>query len=111
MILKEIISVDDLFKLEPQYYPDMIKFCLDSERRVVAVGREMHTDMEYELYDDGSDMNHIFGGNIMKDPVAVVWESHPNIDRNRELGIGAGRLITDETTKNKLLDVLKYWIR
>ncbi len=111
MILRDIISVEELFSSEPQYFPDKVKFCLDVKRKVVAVLGEMHTDMEYELYDDGSEMTDIYGGNIMKSPVSVEWEAHPNIDRNRELSIGAGRLITDEAMKEKLLGILTYWIR
>ena len=111
MILTEITSIDDLFKIEPQFFPDKVKFCLDIRRKVVAVNLEMHTDLEYELYDNGSGMEDIYGGNIIKDPISVVWEGHPNISRNRELGIGSGRLITDEAKKDELLDVLKYWIR
>ena len=69
------------------------------------------SQMEYELYDDGSDMKDIFGGNIMKKPVSVVWEGHANIERNRERDIGSGRLITDESTRDKLLKIVFYWIR
>ncbi len=111
MVLKEIISVEELFQMEPQCFPDKVKFCLDLKRRVVSVLEEMHTDMEYELYDDGSEMTDIYGGNIMKNPVSVIWEAHPNIERNRELGIGSGRLITDENIKDQLMEVLTYWIR
>ena len=111
MILKNIISIQELFQLEPQYFPDKVKFCMDIKRGVVAVGSEMHSDMEYELFDDGSDMKDIYGGNIMKNPVSVSWEAHPNISRNRELGIGSGRFITDDEKKQQLLEVLSYWIR
>lgn len=62
-------------------------------------------------YDNGSDFEDIYGGNIMKDPVEVIWEAHPNIERNRTLGIGRGREITDEKTADELFEILKEWIR
>ena len=111
MILRKVINVEELFQMEPQYFPDKVKFCLDIKREVVSVLEEMHTDMEYELLDDGSDVKDIYGGNIMKNPVSVVWEAHPNIDRNRELAIGSGRLITDDAVKDKLMTILMHWIR
>ena len=111
MVLKNVITTEELFKMEPQFFPDKVKFCLDMKRKTVAVNCEMHTDMEYELFDDGSDMRDIFGGNIIKSPVSVEWEAHPNIARNRERGIGMGRLITDEDIKQQLLDILTHWIR
>ena len=111
MIIKEITQLDDIWKNHNHYYDDMVKFCLDRKRKVVAIDADMHIDLEYELYDDGSDDKDIFGGNIMKDPVEVVWESHPNIGRNKELGIGRGRELTDQSIIDELFDILKMWIR
>ncbi len=111
MIIREIKSLDDIWMNHNHYYDDMVKFCIDRKRRIVAIDADMHIDLEYELYDDGSDNKDIFGGNIMKDPVEVVWESHPNIERNKELGIGRGRELTDQATIDELFDILKNWIR
>ncbi len=89
----------------------MVKFCIDRKRKIVAIDADMHIDLEYELYDSGSDNKDIYGGNIMKEPLEVVWESHPNIERNRELGIGRGRELTDQATIDDLFEILKTWIR
>lgn len=73
----------------------------------------MHIEMEHELYDDGSDYKDIFGGDIMTDSdegIQIIWEAHPNIERNRELGIGAGRELTDEKTIEELTEIIKLWI-
>lgn len=111
MIIKSAINLEELWNIEPQYFPNMMKFCLDRKRRVVAINEEMHNDLEIELYEDGSDDHDIFGGNIMKSPVSVVWEAHPNINRNKELGIGSGRVLTDQATIDELFDILKENIR
>lgn len=111
MILSEITEIDDIWKNHNHYYNDMVKFCIDRKRRVVAIDADMHIDLEYELYDDGSNDEDIFGGNIMMDPLEVVWEAHPNIERNRILGIGSGREITDQDTIDDLFEILKTWIR
>ena len=88
----------------------MVKFCIDRKKKLVAIDGDMHIDLENELYDNGSDSCDIYGGNIMKNPVEVVWEAHPNIDRNKELGIGRGRELTDQRTIDELFDILKSWI-
>lgn len=41
----------------------------------------------------------------------IIKQSHPNINRNKELGIGRGRELTDQTTIDELFDILKAWIR
>ena len=111
MVLSNSIDLEELWKNHNHYYDDMVKFCIDKKRGIVAIDADMHIDLENELYDDGSDTKDIFGGNIMKNPVEVVWESHPNIDRNRELGIGKGRELTDQQIIDELFEILKKWIK
>ncbi|MBO4903557.1 MAG: hypothetical protein J5518_12280 [Lachnospiraceae bacterium] len=111
MIIKEITDLNKIWEDHNHYYDDMVKFCIDRKRGVVAIDADMHIDLEYELMDDGSDSNDIFGGNIIKEPIEVIWEAHPNIERNRLLGIGKGRMLTDRDTIDDLFSILKSWIR
>ena len=111
MILMNKTSLTDLINNGNCYFPDMIKFCIDIKRRVVCIDEEMHIDMEHILYDDGSEYEDIYGGNIMidDDKPYIIWESHPNIERNKKLG-GYGRLLTDTDTIDELNDILYEWI-
>jgi hypothetical protein len=111
MIIDRPTDIEDIWENHNHYYDDMVKFCIDRKRQIVAIDADMHIDLEYELYDAGSDNKDIYGGNIMKDPLEVIWESHPNIDRNKELGIGRGRELTDQATIDELFDILKKWIK
>ena len=111
MIIDKIIDLEDIWTYHNHYYDDMVKFCIDRKKRIVALDADMHIDLEYELYDNGSNDEDIYGGNIMKDPLEVIWEAHPNIERNKELNIGKGRLIKDQETIDELFDILKTWIR
>lgn len=112
MILREKTDIEDLINNGNRFYPDMIKFCIDIKRRVVCIDDDMHVDMEHMLYDDGSEYEDIYGGNIMIDcdPYEVIWEAHPNIERNRVLG-GAGRIITDQATIDRLSEILYEWVK
>ena len=111
MVLDEPIMLEDLKSISKNWYPDRIKFCVDRKRKRVAVDGEVHIDMEYELIDDGSDIEDVFGGDILLEPVSVLWESHSNIERNRILGTGTGRKLEDQKTIDELFEILKYWIR
>lgn len=111
MILTEKILLEDLIKNSNGYYPDRIKFCIDKSKSIVSIDEEYHIDMENELYTNGSNEKDIYGGDIVFDPnIEVVWESHPNIARNKELGIGQGRFLSDENVKEELFNILKSWI-
>lgn len=112
VVLKEHIDNDRLLAEYNHFAEDIIKFCVDRKRRVVAIDREMHIEMEHELYDDGSDYKDIFGGDILteEEGLHVVWEAHPNIERNHELAIGAGRELTDPAIIDELMGILREWI-
>ena len=112
MILSEPVTIEYLKNNGNKYFPDMIKFCIDRKRHVVCIDDEMHIDMEHMLYDDGSSYDDIYGGNIMTDcdPPEIIWEAHPNIERNRALG-GKGRKLTDESVIDELLGILCEWVK
>ena len=114
MILRERASFDDIFKNGNKCHPDRIKFCIDKKREVVSIDEEMHIDMEYELLDDGASPDDIFGGDIVydtqSDNIHVVWEAHPNIERNKLMGIGQGRELIDPKIIDELHDILIKWV-
>lgn len=111
MILKNKISLEDLINGSNNFYPDRIKFCIHKPTGTISIDKEFHIDMEHELYDEVGEINNIFGGDILLDPINVIWEAHPNIERNRELGMAAnGRLLTDESIINELFEQLKMYI-
>lgn len=111
MILKERIMLDDLKKQSNGYWPDRIKFCIHKPTKTVSIDMFYHIDMEHELYNEVGTYNDIYGGDILLDPIEILWEAHPNIKRNQELGTASnGRCLKDEAIIDELFEILKYWI-
>jgi hypothetical protein len=44
-------------------FPDMVKFVVDIERKLVAIGGELHSDAEDVLIERGSRQESLWGGN------------------------------------------------
>ncbi len=42
---------------------------------------------------------------------SIRWEAHPNIERNREYGIGSGRMLTDNNIQLELMEILTDWVK
>jgi hypothetical protein len=67
--IPEIVIVDRpidpgvLRQLVERHFEDMVKFVVDVERRVAAVGGELHADEEALLLDDGSRQEDLWGAN------------------------------------------------
>lgn len=62
LILREPVTPKAL-KLRVQLHGDMVKFVVDVERGVVALGGELHSDAEATLIEDGSRPAHLWGAN------------------------------------------------
>ena len=63
VILAEPITTDVLRTLVDRFFEDMVKYVVDLERRVVAVGGELHADAEALLLEDGSRQRDLWGAN------------------------------------------------
>ena len=63
LILAEPISPDVLRVLADRFFEDMVKYVVDLERRLVAVGGELHADAEALLLEDGSRQRDLWGAN------------------------------------------------
>jgi hypothetical protein len=57
------IDPAELRRLLGLYFEDMVKYVIDVERGVAAVGGEMHADAEQVLLDDGSRQEDLWGAN------------------------------------------------
>lgn len=63
IILNDRIATDDLRTLVERFFEDMVKFVVDVERDVAAIGGELHADAEALLLEDGSRQQDLWGAN------------------------------------------------
>jgi hypothetical protein len=60
-------------------YESMIKIVVDTRRRILAGGGEMHSDCETVLLEDGSEQDDLWGANWYPAEQEIVFESLINI--------------------------------
>jgi hypothetical protein len=63
VILEERIDPDVLRTLVQRHFEDMVKFVVDVERGVAAIGGELHADEEALLLERGSRQENVWGAN------------------------------------------------
>ena len=63
VILDRRIEPVELARLVRLFFEDMVKYVVDIERRVAAVGGELHADAEQLLLDGGSQQSDLWGAN------------------------------------------------
>lgn len=81
MISKKI-DKSHLLRLAKENYGEMVKGVVDIERRILALGGELHADAESVLLEDGSRQENLWGFNIYVDkqePERLEYSSFINI--------------------------------
>lgn len=63
LLLTEPIATDALHTLVARFFEDMVKYVVDVERGIAAVGGELHADAKASLLEDGSSQEHLWGAN------------------------------------------------
>jgi hypothetical protein len=63
VIVDRRIDRSELARLVHLYFGDMVKYVVDVERRVAAVGGELHADAEQLLLESGSRQVDLWGAN------------------------------------------------
>jgi hypothetical protein len=92
-IIDSAISLDYLRGVASSGFGDMVKAVVDVERKIMAVGGELHSDEEAVLIERGSEQRHLWGINIYPDLCGeerVEFDSMINIrpaQGNRSRGV------------------------
>ena len=63
LVVTKPMAREELAKLIGNPFPDMVKFVVDIELGIAAVGGELHADAEAILIDRGSQQSSLWGGN------------------------------------------------
>lgn len=100
------ISTEDLKRVAVERFGDMVKAVVDVERKVMAIGGELHADEEAYLLEKGSQQANLWGINIYPGqplPQAIEFDSMINVrpsQGNRSRGVG------DESLRLKIIEIV-----
>lgn len=88
-----------------QPFPEMIKFVVDVEKEILALGGELHADAEAVLLEAGSEQKNLWGGNVYPDAKEEKLKHNSLINirpsqNNRSLDI------QDELLRNKIKEIV-----
>jgi Protein of unknown function (DUF5674) len=93
------------------YYEEVVKVVVDIEKRIMAIGGEMHADEEKVLLEHGSKQQDLWGLNILTElegPDMIQFDSMINIkpwSGNRSRGV------EDPTIQQRIIDLVASLIQ
>lgn len=81
-IIKEKISIEELNNLAESMFGNLVKAVVDIEKKIMAVGGELHADEELLLMENGSKQKNLWGINLypgIKDDGWIEFDSMINL--------------------------------
>ena len=110
-IIKEKIILDELKKIAEENFGDMIKGAVDVEKKVVALGGEMHIDANEELIKTGSEQQNIWGFNIHINRPREDWLEFNSLINIKPAVGNRSMNIENETIRKKIKGIFNELIK
>lgn len=111
-ILDKQISKKDLLETsENVYNEEMVKGVVDAKRELLGIDAEMHADIEQYFLLNGSRQEDLWGINLypeMDDEDFIEFDSMINVRPRQN---NRSRYVEDEKTRQKIVEIVKKWIK
>jgi hypothetical protein len=101
-ILRRATSRARLAAIAEAQFGDMVKAVVDVERRVMAVGGELHSDEEAALIEDGSAQEHLWGINLYPAEAADAWIEFDSMINVRPSQGNRSRNVEDNALRDRI---------
>jgi hypothetical protein len=109
-LIEKPISLSELVTMAKNQFGEMVKATVDVERKVLAIGGELHSDEEALLLENGSTQEHLWGINIYPQKSQedkIEFDSMINVrpsQNNRSRGI------EDPKIRARILEIVENMI-
>ncbi|MBI3087817.1 MAG: hypothetical protein HYY91_02900 [Candidatus Omnitrophica bacterium] len=111
MIVRDVLTRDELKRMAAGTFGDLVKAVVDVERELVAVDAELHADLEAALLEDGSEQRNLWGVNLYPDAPAEQFVEFDSLINMRPSQGNRSRGVEDEAVRRSILTVIQRRIQ
>ena len=105
------ISIEELRRLVPGRFRDMIKGVVDLRRRLLVFDADMHADQEASLLADGSDQRDLWGINLYPQLDGADWLEFDSMINLRPSFGNRSRGVDDAATREAIAALIAGLVR
>ena len=106
-IIRDVLKFEDLREMAARTFGDLVKAVVDVDRQLLALDAELHSDLEAQLLQDGSEQRSLWGINLYPDmPVSEFIEFDSLINIRPSQG-NRSRGVEDEAVRKKIASVIE----
>lgn len=106
-IVTEKISKDELREMSKTLFGDLVKVVVDCEKRISAVGGELHADEEQVLIEQGSQQSNLWGINLYPDKGEDEWIEFDSMINIRPSHGNRSRSVENPEIQQRIRDIIK----
>ncbi len=109
-ILSSPISAAHLCEVAHEFYDDMVKAVVDIDRNIMAISAELHSDLERQLIQNGSEQESLWGINLYPGVAGddfVEFDSIINISPRRQ---NFSRDVENPAVRERIRNIVKALI-
>lgn len=112
VLLSEKITIQQLRMMASNMFGNMVKAVVDTQKKLIVLDAELHSDEEAMLLENGSLQEHLWGINIypdfdIDDEDFVEFDSMINLrpsQNNRSRGV------EDPAIRQLIISIVKEWV-
>lgn len=105
VVVEQKIEPVELARLTLLFFEDMVKYVVDVERRVAAVGGELHADAEHLLLQSGSRQANLWGANYYPGRGPDGCIEYTSLINIRPAEGNRGMLIADPSVRERVREI------
>lgn len=107
VIIREPMKLDFIGTLAQEGFGDLVKAVVDVDRRVMAVGGELHADEEALLLADGSHQADLWGINLYPaEHGAPAWLEFDSMINVRPARGNRSRAVEDAALRDRIAEIV-----
>jgi len=106
-IITEKISRDELREIAKPMYGELVKAVVDIDKRIMAVGGELHADEERALLERGSRQENLWGINLYPDQTDENWIEFDSMINVRPSQGNRSRNVEDTSIQIMIRDIIR----
>lgn len=110
-IIRVSISRLQLADLAERQFGDMVKAVVDVQRRIMAIGGELHSDEEARLLDDGSKQADLWGINLYPGEDEPDWIEYDSMINVRPSHGNRSRSVEDLPLQQVIRQIVEAMVR
>ena len=110
-IITKTLSLVELKEIAVSAFGNMIKAVVDTERELVAVDAELHSDLEALLIEDGSKQKNLWGINLYPELTGHEFIEFDSMINMRPSQGNRSRGIENEEIRRKIIEIVSKRIK